>query len=83
MRFKAVGLAKDAQTCEFPITQSELGDALGLTTVHVNRVVQELRGDGLITLRGSSLHINAWEGLQQLAKFNPTYLHLEGREAAL
>ena len=82
VRFKAVGLAKDAQTCEFPITQGELGDALGLSTVHVNRVLQELRGDRLIILRGSSLHINDWEGLQQRAKFNPTYLHLDGRGAA-
>ena len=83
VRFKAVGLAKDDQTCEFPITQAELGDALGLTTVHTNRVVQDLRADGLIILRGSSLHINDWERLQQRAKFNPTYLHLDGREAAV
>jgi CRP-like cAMP-binding protein len=82
MRFKAVGIAKDALTCEFPMTQTELGDALGLSTVHVNRVVQDLRADGLIILRGSSLHINDWERLQQRAKFNPTYLHLEGRGAA-
>jgi CRP-like cAMP-binding protein len=82
MRFKAVGIAKDALTCEFPMTQTELGDALGLSTVHVNRVVQDLRADGLIILRGSSLHINDWERLQQRAKFNPTYLHLEGPETA-
>jgi CRP-like cAMP-binding protein len=82
MRFKAVGIAKDALTCEFPMTQTELGDALGLSAVHVNRVVQDLRADGLINLRGSSLHINDWERLQQRAKFNPTYLHLEGRGAA-
>ena len=50
VRFKAVGLAEDEHTCEFPMTQAELGDALGLTTVHVNRVIQDLRTDGLITL---------------------------------
>jgi CRP-like cAMP-binding protein len=60
MRFKTVGIAKDALTCEFPMTQTELGDALGLSTVQVNRVVQDLRADGLVILRGSSLHINDW-----------------------
>jgi CRP-like cAMP-binding protein len=80
VRFKAVGLAKDARTCEFPMTQIELSDAIGLSKVHVNRVLQDLRADGLITLRGHSLHIDDWERLQQRAKFNPTYLHLDGRE---
>jgi DNA-binding transcriptional regulator LsrR (DeoR family) len=63
------------------MTQTELGDALGLTTVHVNRVIQDLRRDGLITLGRGSLCINDWERLRQLAKFNPLYLHLDGREA--
>jgi CRP-like cAMP-binding protein len=81
VRFRAVGLAEDEQTCEFPMTQTELGDALGLTTVHVNRVIQDLRRDGLITLGRGSLCVNDWERLRQLAKFNPLYLHLDGREA--
>jgi CRP-like cAMP-binding protein len=81
VRFKAVGLAEDEQTCAFPMTQAELGDALGLTTVHVNRVIQDLRRDGLITLGKGFLCINDWERLRQRAKFNPLYLHLDGREA--
>jgi CRP-like cAMP-binding protein len=81
VRFKAVGLAEDEHTCAFPMTQTELGDALGLTTVHVNRVIQDLRRDGLITLGRGSLCINDWERLRQRAKFNPLYLHLDGREA--
>jgi CRP-like cAMP-binding protein len=81
VRFKAVGLAEDEQTCAFPMTQTELGDALGLTTVHVNRVIQDLRRDGLITLGKGFLCINDWERLWQRAKFNPLYLHLDGREA--
>ncbi|WP_404286803.1 Crp/Fnr family transcriptional regulator [Microvirga sp. RSM25] len=80
VRFKAVGLAEDEHTCAFPMTQTELGDALGLTTVHVNRVIQDLRRDGLITLGKGSLCINDWERLRQRAKFNPLYLHLDGRE---
>jgi CRP-like cAMP-binding protein len=81
VRFKAVGLAEDERTCDFPIIQAELGDALGLTIVHVNRVLGDLKRDGLITLRKRSLHVDDWERLQQLAKFNPTYLHLDRREA--
>ncbi|GEO15990.1 Crp/Fnr family transcriptional regulator [Microvirga aerophila] len=81
VRFKAVGLADDERTCAFPITQGELGDALGLTTVHVNRVLRDLKRDGLVTLRGRSLHVDDWERLRELAKFDPTYLHLEGRKA--
>ena len=81
VRFKAVGLAEDEHTCAFPMTQTELGDALGLTTVHVNRVIQDLRRDGLITLGKGSLCITDWERLRQRAKFNPLYLHLDGREA--
>jgi CRP-like cAMP-binding protein len=81
VRYKAVGLATDEHTCELPITQVELSDALGLTPVHVNRVLRELREDGLITLQKGFLHIKDWQGLQQLAQFNPTYLHQEGHEA--
>ena len=43
VRMRAVGLA-NGDACELPITQAELGDALGLSTVHVNRSLQELRG---------------------------------------
>jgi CRP-like cAMP-binding protein len=81
VRFKAVGLAEDEHTCEFPMTQAELGDALGLTGVHVNRVLRDLKTDGLITLHGRSLHVEDWEHLRQRAKFNPIYLHLDGCEA--
>ena len=62
-----------------PITQAELGDALGLSTVHVNRSLQELRGKGLITLRGSILKAEDWEGLKEAGEFDPTYLHLDGK----
>jgi CRP-like cAMP-binding protein len=76
VRLKAVGMA-EGQVFRFPITQAELGEALGLSTVHVNRIVQELRGDGLITWRGRVMTITNWERLQNLAEFNPTYLALE------
>ncbi len=81
VRMRAVGLTED-HTCNLPTTQSELADALGLTPVHVNRVLQELRGAGLISLKGSVLQVLDWEGLKQAGEFDPTYLHLEGKQAA-
>ncbi len=81
VRLKAVGLA-NGHECELPITQTELGDALGLSTVHVNRSLQELRGDGLIQLRGRSLAILNWDGLTRAGEFDPLYLHLDGQERA-
>jgi CRP-like cAMP-binding protein len=77
LRMKAVGLTDD-HTCELPLTQAEIGDALGLSTVHVNRSLQELRGDGLITLRGHLLNVQDWMGLKKAGEFDPTYLHLGG-----
>jgi CRP-like cAMP-binding protein len=75
-KLTAVGLA-DGVTCEMPITQAEFADALGLSTVHVNRVLQALRGNGLITLKGSTLTVLDWDGLTRAGEFDPMYLHLD------
>ena len=75
VRLQVVGHAHD-NTIQLPITQSELGDTLGLSTVHVNRVLQELRKEGLIRLRGSAMTILDWDRLQEVAEFTPTYLNL-------
>jgi CRP-like cAMP-binding protein len=75
VRFRAVGLA-NGHDIELSVTQAEIGDALGLSTVHVNRVLQELRADGLITLRGRSLSVQDWPGLKNAGEFDMTYLHL-------
>jgi CRP-like cAMP-binding protein len=75
-RLQAVGLT-EGHSFRFPLTQAELGDTLGLSTVHVNRVVQELRKEGLITWRGETVIVEDWPRLQQLAEFDPTYLCLE------
>jgi len=73
-RHKAAGLVTD-RTFEFPLTQHELGDAMGLSNVHVNRIMQELRSQGLIATPGRQMVILDWEGLKQLGEFDPTYLH--------
>jgi CRP-like cAMP-binding protein len=77
VRLKAVGLTK-GQAYTMPVTQAELADATGLSTVHVNRTLQELRGDGLIsTPKNNRVVIEDWEGLQKAGEFDPTYLHIE------
>jgi len=64
-----------------PITQAELADATGLSTVHVNRTMQELRGDGLIKTENGSVIIQDWDGLREAAEFDSTYLHIRKRAA--
>jgi CRP-like cAMP-binding protein len=81
VRMKAVGLTRD-DTCKIPITQNEFADATGLSNVHVNRVLQALRSDGLILLKGDTLQIPDWDKLKQAGDFDPTYLHLERKQEA-
>lgn len=80
LRLRAVGRTR-GKSCEFPLTQNDLADATGLTAVHVNRTVQELRKEGLITLEKRSLTIHHLDALLTACMFNPNYLHLnrEGR----
>ncbi|MCJ2057065.1 Crp/Fnr family transcriptional regulator [Methylobacterium sp. J-048] len=80
-RLGAVGLAPD-RSCDLPMTQPELADALGITPVHVNRTIRDLKEAGLITLRSRRLMVNDWEGLKAAAEFDPTYLHLTDRDPA-
>jgi CRP-like cAMP-binding protein len=79
-RLQLVGRTSDHE-CEFPLTQTELGEAMGLSTVHVNRVLQELRNANLIVLRDRTLTIPNFDALASAAMFDPGYLHLnrEGR----
>ncbi len=75
LRLKTVNAAENL-TFTFPVTQAELGDVLGLSAVHVNRVLQELRSMNLITWRGPTVTIHDWEALTEAAEFDPRYLHL-------
>jgi CRP-like cAMP-binding protein len=78
VRLQVVGRA-DGNSYELPVTQAELADTLGISPVHVNRLLQQLRGDGLITLKGKDLTIDDVQGLMAFAEFNPNYLHLRRR----
>jgi CRP-like cAMP-binding protein len=73
-RLKLVGLA-DEDDFSLPLTQEILADALGLTPVHINRVLQRLRSQDLIELEGGELRILNLPHLRKLAGFDPTYLH--------
>ena len=81
VRLRAVDLV-EGHACDLPITQGEFADALGFTTVHVNRVLQQMRAEGLIELSGDRLNVPDWEKLKQVGEFDPTYLHLETDQAA-
>jgi CRP-like cAMP-binding protein len=80
VRLEVLGLV-DGGSFELPLTQTDLGDALGLSLVHINRTVRELRESGLVAWRGAQVTIKNWDKLVALAQFDPTYLHLnrEGR----
>jgi CRP-like cAMP-binding protein len=80
LKLQAVGLAEDYR-CPMPITQVDLADALGLTSVHVNRVLKDMRGEALLTLRSNTLVIEAWDELLRVSEFDPQYLQLEKRAA--
>ena len=72
-RMRKVGLGDD-DTYNLHLTQAEMADALGLSVVHVNRTLQQLRGDGLIELRGLLLRVLEPSALADMAGFDPAYL---------
>jgi len=76
LRMRAVGLTRD-HSCDFPLTQNDIADVTGLTSVHVNRTLQELRRHELIELKGRELKIHDLQALKNAALFNPNYLHLD------
>ena len=79
VRMRAVGLTIGNHV-ELPLTQEELADATGMTSVHVNRTLQSLRQAGLIELKGGMLFIPDVGALAKAGGFDDSYLHLrEGR----
>lgn len=82
VRMKNIGLVTEHHF-DLPLTQEEIGDALGLTSVHVNRVLQRLRSEDLISLRQGVLTIRDYRRLEEASGFNANYLHIERREEKL
>jgi CRP-like cAMP-binding protein len=79
VRLGIVGLADD-RGYELRLTQMELAECLGLTSVHINRTLKELREQGLVEFRGGRVEIQDPAGLRRAAEFDPSYLYLEKRE---
>jgi CRP-like cAMP-binding protein len=80
VRLEAIGMTQ-GNTCDFPIVQNDLADITGLTSVHVNRTLQELRRSELILLNNRRLTIPDLGRLKDVSLFTPGYLHL-GREGS-
>ena len=81
LRLRLAGLTRE-DSCDFPLTQADLADAMGLSKVHVNRTLQELRSAELIILKGKMLIVPNLEQLMNVGLFNANYLHIdhEGRQ---
>ncbi|CAO4136293.1 Crp/Fnr family transcriptional regulator [Methylorubrum extorquens] len=76
VRYRVVGETTD-DSIPFLITQEDLGDAMGMTSVHANRMLQQLRSGGLIELKGKTLTVLDPPGLKKVARFESSYLHLD------
>ncbi|WP_027582107.1 Crp/Fnr family transcriptional regulator [Bradyrhizobium sp. Ai1a-2] len=75
-RLRLAGLT-NGESCDFPLTQADLADASGLSKVHVNRTLQELRSANLIVLKGKTLVVPDLRRLMDAGLFNSNYLHME------
>lgn len=64
---------------DLPVTQTQLGEATALTSVHVNRTLQSLRSEGLIEWHQRVIRVPHWDALQQIAEFDPAYLQADVR----
>lgn len=77
-RMRLVGLVQGG-SFDLPLTQEALGDTLGITPVHVNRTLQDMRAQGLIATDSRRLHILDVDRLVEVSGFDPNYLHLDRR----
>ncbi len=83
LRLKLAGLG-DHTDYQLPMTQEQLGDTTGLTSVHVNRTLKALEADGLIErMTPRSISIGDWRKLAETGDFDTGYLHLRENEPAL
>jgi CRP-like cAMP-binding protein len=77
-RLEAIGLG-DRSGYHFPLTQSDLAELMGLSLVHVNRTLRELRERELIVFKEQKVQILNWDGMVSLAQFDPFYLGMHRR----
>jgi CRP-like cAMP-binding protein len=79
LRLKAAGVpTRDGYV--LPMTQEQIGDAVGLTSVHVNRMLKALSEDGLIRRDKRHIRFDSWQKLSTVGDFSALYLHLDQTE---
>jgi CRP-like cAMP-binding protein len=78
LRLEAAGMAQNHRY-ELPMTQEQLADAVGLTSVHVNRVLRQLAEEGLIERNRRAITIADWGRLRDAGDFNERYLHHDAK----
>jgi CRP-like cAMP-binding protein len=78
VRLGIVGLT-DGNDFALPLTQTDVAECLGLTQIHVNRTLRELRQSNLVEFRSGRVSISALKELTAVAEFDPAYLYLERR----
>ncbi|WP_245844344.1 Crp/Fnr family transcriptional regulator [Sphingomonas spermidinifaciens] len=79
VRLEIVGLT-EGPYFDLPLTQTDLAECMGLTNVHVNRTLRDLKQEGLLAFRSGRAHVIDRDRLRSVAEFDPAYLYL-GREA--
>lgn len=77
VRIEAAGLGSRT-SFDLPVTQTQLGEATGLTAVHVNRTLQEIRARDLLSFAQGRVEIRDWDALATVGEFDPGYLMLSG-----
>ncbi len=77
-RFQIVGMTQ-GDSYRLPLTQFDLAECLGLTAIHVNRTLRELRMSRLVTFRNKNVVIENLAGLAKLAEFDSDYLYVDKR----
>lgn len=80
VRYRVIGEGAD-NMFPFPLTQRQIAEATGMTSVHVNRVLKELRERGVVEIRGKTMTVVDPKRLRQMADYEPGYLHLSRTEA--
>lgn len=73
----------DRSLFKLALSQADLADVLGLTSVHVNRTLQRLRIGGMASMAAGSVTISNWDELVRVADFDETYLLLDGQAPRL
>ena len=74
VRCEAVGLGSP-EGLDLPMSQEQIADATGLTSVHVNRMLRALSEEGVISRRGRRIQVEDWDMMRRVADFDPIYLH--------